>query len=143
MSSLTHRAMLISRHPRHVRRAMLDAEAKARKTGKWGPWEAVPAARASHGWLSEVKTAHRNLAFCVLERDLGDGGKHFAIMSLSDVRPTFHEMQRIKNELAGPTWTGVEIYPPASELVDGADMFHLWARDEELPYSLWHWQRWA
>jgi hypothetical protein len=51
---------------------------------------------------------------------------HLAVSSLSGVRPTFHEMQRIKNELLGPEIIAVEIYPMQDDLVDAADMFHLW-----------------
>jgi hypothetical protein len=34
--------------------------------------------------------------------------------------------QRIKNELAGPEWEAVEIYPAESRLVDMANQYHLW-----------------
>lgn len=36
------------------------------------------------------------------------------------------DMQRIKNELFGPERVAVEVYPPVSELVDQANMYHLW-----------------
>jgi hypothetical protein len=35
-------------------------------------------------------------------------------------------MQRIKDTLAGPDRAAVEVYPPASEVVDQANMYHLW-----------------
>lgn len=38
----------------------------------------------------------------------------------------WRDMQRIKNQLAGPEWEGVEIYPAESRKVDGANQFHLW-----------------
>jgi hypothetical protein len=52
------------------------------------------------------------------------------------VRPTFHEMQRIKDDLAGAEATAVEVYPPRSELVDEADMFHIWVLPAGLPFTL-------
>lgn len=38
----------------------------------------------------------------------------------------WRHFQRIKNQLAGPEWEGVEIYPAESRLVDGANQYHLW-----------------
>lgn len=35
-------------------------------------------------------------------------------------------LHRIKNELAGPDITAIEIYPPADEVVDFANAYHLW-----------------
>lgn len=46
-------------------------------------------------------------------------------------------MQRIKDELAGVRATGVEIYPPHDEIVDGANMYHLWIVPAPLPFGLW------
>jgi hypothetical protein len=45
-------------------------------------------------------------------------------------------MQRIKNEIAGPGCTAVEVYPPAAEVVDGANMFHMWVLPLGLPFGL-------
>ena len=38
----------------------------------------------------------------------------------------WRHFQRIKNELAGPEWEAVEIYPAESRLVDAANQYHLW-----------------
>jgi len=73
--------------------------------------------------------------FSVLERPVV-GATHLAITSLSGVRPTWWEAQRIKNEIAGEAATAVEVYPPASEVVDEADMYHLWILPDPLPFSL-------
>lgn len=125
--------------PRRERREALAKEAKARKTGDWGKWESfdgTPPSRFPDGWLRSVKRVHRNRVFAVLERPLAGGVRHFAITSLSTIRPTWWEMQRIKNELAGEHATAVEGYPPQGEVVDGADMFHLWILVDALPFSL-------
>lgn len=39
----------------------------------------------------------------------------------------FRDFQRIKDELLGPEYEAVEIYPAADRLVDSVDQFHLWA----------------
>jgi len=38
----------------------------------------------------------------------------------------WRDFQRIKNQLAGPEWEAVEIYPAESRIVDMANQFHLW-----------------
>lgn len=47
-------------------------------------------------------------------------------------------LQRIKNELAGPERTAVEVFPAVSQLVDSANMYHLWVLPEgmQLPFTL-------
>lgn len=40
----------------------------------------------------------------------------------------FRDFQRIKNELVGPEWEAVELYPAESRLVDSANQYHLWCQ---------------
>lgn len=48
----------------------------------------------------------------------------------------WRDMQRIKNELVGPEYDAVEIYPAESKLVDGANQYHLWVfLDSLLPFG--------
>ena len=120
-----------------TQKALLTRERKLRKTGEWGPWERIENPyRFKPGWIGEVDHVKRNYVFSVLIRDVGPA-VHLAITSLSQTRPTWPEMQRIKDELAGPKATGVEVYPPQDEIVDGADMYHLWVFSQPLPFSLW------
>lgn len=126
----------IAHLPRGERRAILAREAKNRAEYNWGPWnhKTLPTGTGGCGWNMEVRAVHWNSVFSVLERPT-TGATHFAITSLSGIRPSFHEIQRIKNELAGPDATAVEVYPPQSELVDEADMFHFFVVDP-LPFSI-------
>lgn len=123
---------------RNERRRLLCAEAWARKSGEWGEWETLtfPAGTVGKGWSYDITIAHKNHVFSVLRRDAGGGVTHLAISSLSGERPTWWEMQRIKNELAGPDATAVEVYPPAAEVVDEADMFHIWVLPQPLTFGL-------
>jgi hypothetical protein len=124
---------------RATRRQLLAAEAKNRDAGTWGQWETLTFPRGSVGkgaWISDFTMAHKNKVFSVLDRTLSNGVRHFAVASLSGVRPTWWEMQRIKDELAGCDKTAVEVYPPATEIVDEADMFHIWVLTDRLPFSL-------
>lgn len=125
--------------PRRNRRQILRDEAITRRARKWNKWETLKLPRGTvhpHGWTADITTAHRNNVFSVLDRTLPDGTRHLAITSLSGVRPTWPEMQRIKDEIAGPDATAVEVYPPQAEIVDQADMYHLWVLPAPLPFSL-------
>jgi hypothetical protein len=54
---------------------------------------------------------------------------------------SWSDMQRIKNELAGPDRVAVEVYPEESNLVDQANCYHLWIMppDYKLPFGLHMW----
>lgn len=123
--------------PRPERRLLLRKEARRRRAGDWGGWQFLPGTRVpGHGgWLDDIRGAWRNRVFTVLERPV-EGGLHLAIGSLSGIRPTWWEAQRIKNELGGEPAMAVEIYPPQAEVVDAAPMYHLWVLDEPLPFSI-------
>lgn len=51
---------------------------------------------------------------------------------------SWSDMQRIKNELMGPERVAVEVFPPVSELIDNANIAHLWVMPAgfTLPFSL-------
>ena len=123
---------------RQERRFLLKREERARKSGEWGPWETLtfPRGSAGGGFAADFTTVHRNTVFSVLDRTLPNGVRHLAVSSLSQERPTWWEMQRIKNELAGTTLTAIEVYPPQTQVVDGANMFHIWVLNEPLPFGL-------
>lgn len=121
------------------RQRLLNRERKFRATGDWGHWETMPVfpgSAGNGGWASHVTQRYRNRVFAVLQRNAEAGVIHLAISSLSGIRPTWWEMQRIKDELAGEDTTGIEVYPPKADVVDGADMFHLWVLRGKLPFGL-------
>ncbi|GLQ09268.1 hypothetical protein GCM10007913_12000 [Devosia yakushimensis] len=126
--------------PRNQRRIALRNEQKARTSGNWGPWNATELPMgmpgSMRGWTASVRRVHANRVWSVLERPLPDGAVHLAVSSLSGARPTWWEMQRLKDEIAGTAATAVEIYPPRDEVIDGANMYHLWVVPDGLPYSL-------
>jgi hypothetical protein len=43
--------------------------------------------------------------------------------------------QRLKNQLAGPEYEGIEIYPAESRVVDESNEFHIWCVPWQLPYG--------
>ncbi len=124
--------------PRSQRRHLLDAERRNRKTGAWGDWERLTFPKGAVGktWAGDFTVAHKNKVFCVLDRTLPCGTRHLMISSLSGERPTWHEAQRVKDEIAGAEATAVEVYPPKAEIVDGADAYRLWVLTAPLGFSL-------
>ena len=115
---------------RNTRRAALRSEAAHRKTGIWPAWRIIELplgipGSAPDGWNSLVKRAHVNDVFSVLERPCHGGFIHLMISSLSEIRPTWPEGMRIKDELAGPDRIAVEVYPARGNVVDAANAYHL------------------
>lgn len=111
------------------RRLAAKIEAKALASGKWPPWERdeyPTGTGVGNGWLREVRRAWHNGALAVLERPLRNGFTHLAIRTVSQLEPTWAELQRIKNEIMGEDRAAVQIYPRSCRLVDQADMYHLW-----------------
>jgi hypothetical protein len=49
-----------------------------------------------------------------------------------DGRPctNWRDFQQIKNELVGPEFEGVELFPAESRLVDTANQYHMWVRPQ-------------
>ena len=124
--------------PRRERQAQLSIERRARSSGAWGLWKTIrlPEGRGTGGWGGQMQWVHRNDAFAVLERRVIGSFIHLAISSCSVARPTWREAQRIKDELLGPTVTAIEVYPPQAEIVDAADMYHLWGLYHPLGFGL-------
>ncbi len=120
------------------RQRLLTLERKFRASGAWGPWETIilTPGQAGDGWAGQCHQARRNRVFSVLVRLDASGVVHLAVSSLSGIRPSWHEMQRIKNDIAGPDATAIEVYPPQPQVVDGADMFHIWVLRGKLPFGL-------
>lgn len=126
----------------------LAIEKRARATGKWPPWEEVPAAEIRSiipalgiGWPAQVSRVWRNSVFVVLFREVEtEWGPvaHLAIRTIGEDVVEWAEKQRIKDELMGPERVGVEVFPPRSDLVDEANMYHLWILPEgmALPFSI-------
>lgn len=123
-------------------RAILKREAQLRSSGNWGTWTLVDddtcrlVMRGNTGWVRNIRAAHRNDVFSVLERLDSCGVIHVAVASMSGIRPTWYEMQRIKDELFGAELTAVEIYPAHRDIVDGSDMFHIWILPGDISFGL-------
>lgn len=129
---------------RQQRRHAKALERKAFATGKWGEWRCTPTPQGmpdGKGWVREIRFVYANDIYAVLERPMMTPWgfvRHLAIRTASNLEPPWRDKQRIKNELFGEFETAIEVMPPKSEVVDQADMYHMWILPAEmpLPFSL-------
>lgn len=127
------------------RRQRLAGRALERKglKGDWGLWrittlpDGIP---GGNGWCNQVREARANNIYVVLIRpfldEQGNEVTHLAIRTASQLEPPWRDLQRIKNEICGKEATAVQVMPPASELIDEADMYHMWVLSSRLPFTL-------
>lgn len=75
-----------------------------------------------------------NSVYSVFVRYIGQGALHLSFHrhDREAVRDWRH-FQAIKNEIAGPERTAIEVFPPESQLVDAANEYHLWVLPEGYP----------
>jgi hypothetical protein len=117
---------------RHQRRVAMS---ESRKRRSW-EWQELPIALASGlPALRNIKRAVRNDFWIVqmYEFDCATGHlQHLMIRSVehpngpdSGHEPRWVELQRIKNELCGPDFEAVQVYPRQADVMDQADMYHL------------------
>ena len=80
-------------------------------------------------WVNDRYIIHVDYA------DAEEGRDGFLHVSLRNRANTawahdWRDLQRIKNEIAGPEREACELYPAESRLVDEANQFHLWVLPE-------------
>lgn len=117
---------------------------RARATGRWTEWRwhQINGAPGSTGWAKEFSRIAENGVFAVSVRDVPTewGTVQHAMITtpMPPLEPSWQEMQRIKDSLFGRERVAVEVFPPRSELVDGADAYHLWILPAgfALPFSI-------
>jgi len=116
---------------RNERRAAVALERKSLRTGDWGAWERIelPQGAPGGGWLGRVRYIFRNRLYVVMCRPVTTrAGEvvHCSMRTASNLEPPWRDKQRIKNECFGADRVAVEIMPTVANLVDAADMYHMW-----------------
>ena len=130
---------------RDQRRHAVSLERKAIRSGQWGDWRCTPLPNGipgGNGWCAEIDVAYANDLYAVLVRPLEtEWGTvmHCAIRTASNLEPPWRDKQRIKNELFGANSVAVEVMPRDVEVVDQADMYHMWVLPDGfyLPFTIW------
>ena len=88
--------------------------------------------------FSEGETFWANSHYLVFMRPLASStglgeARHLSLRTVeNDTRHDWRDFQRVKNELCGPDWEAVELYPAQSRVVDTANQYHLWAFSQPL-----------
>jgi hypothetical protein len=104
-------------------------------------FEEIKSKYSATGWFKEIDRAYANGTFSVVVRTIKtEYGlcKHAAIRNLDSTEVTWSEKQEIKNKIFGVNYVAIEVYPKQDELVDGANMYHLWILPLQynLPFNL-------
>ena len=110
-------------------------------------WIGKPTPKGMHisgrGWLSDVNRCYTDVTgtYAVMIRTLTtEWGKmeHAAIRNKTSTDISWREKQKIKNEIFGSERVAIEVFPSSSQLVDGANMYHLWVLPigMKLPFTL-------
>lgn len=121
-------------------RRLTNAEgARLQKLG-WSRWESHPLVSPfGHPAPEGCFAVWKNNLYIVLAMFEPNGITRLQIRP-NDGQPTrsWQHLQRIKNELMGPERVAVEVFPAVSELVDDANIYHLWVLPEgaRLPFRL-------
>lgn len=71
---------------------------------------------------------YKNDRYQVNVRELADNITHLSIKRI-DKKPIhdWRDLQEIKNQIMGPEFEAIELYPAESRRVDSANQYHLWA----------------
>lgn len=114
-----------------LRQKVVRRELRRRRSGCWGEWlrTEMPRGCGPDGWHRGVREMAVNEVFNVSIRPVDPGVLHFWIIVQSCLRPTPQEIQRIKNDLAGPSYTAFEVFPPDRDCADtmlNPTTCHLW-----------------
>lgn len=111
------------------------------KEGEWKKEYSPKEKQVGAGWFGEMDRVYSNKKYSVMIRTVvTDWGviEHAAIRNVSGTDIPWKEKQRIKNEIFGEEYTAIEVFPKESELVDEANMYHLWVFPSaiKLPFGL-------
>lgn len=110
-------------------------------------WIGQPSPKSKHvggGWFGEMNKVYvdEKRFYCVMIRTIvvPEWGQveHAAIRNTPSTDISWAEKQRIKNEIFGNERVAFEVFPKESELVDEANMYHIWVLPEgaSLPINL-------
>jgi hypothetical protein len=104
--------------------------ASAAETGSWEPLRQD--AQDPHLWGNDQVSAS------MLKTTLPNGTGYAQIGYHRRDRAPIRDWrigQRIKNQLCGPEWEAIELYPAESRKVDTANEYHLWCIEGQFPFG--------
>lgn len=119
---------------------------RAKRAGReaWLPFAKFDGRDIAGEWWEEQWA---NNKYVVLVRSIpamttAGQGKHLSIHATDRTHlRDWREYQRIKNEICGEEWEGVELYPAESRLVDGANQYHLFCYPPPFKFAFGYTER--
>lgn len=128
---------------RRDRRIVSALERKERASGHWSAWNMksrgeIAAALErmdakfgnTGGWARQVHTVWTNGWMSVSVRTVKVSPEfevdHAFYTTASETELTWPEKQRLKLALFGPDRTAIEVFPRSEDLIDAANVYHLW-----------------
>jgi hypothetical protein len=109
-----------------IARLVSQTEALVDAPQPWGAWRERSLSESLRPAPHGVTQIFENGWFAVSIRPIASGYHLFISNAPGTPVRSWHDLQRIKNELIGYDHTAVEIFPPQKEVVDQANMTHLW-----------------
>ncbi|KYG90808.1 hypothetical protein A0U40_17930 [[Bacillus] sp. KCTC 13219] len=94
------------------------------------------------GWFGELDRVYRQgNEYVVMVRTLETTWgtiQHACMRNISGTDIPWAEKQRIKNEIFGDEAHAIEVFPKESNLIDEANMYHIWVLPSEMviPFGL-------
>ncbi|MDK8188990.1 hypothetical protein QP794_02675 [Paenibacillus sp. UMB7766-LJ446] len=111
--------------------------------GKWIGRPSPKSMKMGNGWFKELDRVYSSEdgQYAVMTRPVAtEWGQliHACIRNVEGTDIPWAEKQRIKDELLGRDRTAIEVFPAATELVDEANMYHLWVLPAgmKLPFTI-------
>lgn len=131
----------------------MEGKQEADMSRKWMPLTnsgiALPANELAVAQASGIQSIWGNNRYWVFVRRHEGCGAFGTVIQLSikthdgNIRRDWREWMHIKDEICGPHWYAVEVYPPREYEIDNGNVFHLWAWDPQasgfsLPFGWKH-----
>lgn len=104
--------------------------------------EITPEERAKYPAIRDIAQAFYNDVYSVqvylVHTEIGRVQHLIVRGQHNNQEPPWRDMQRIKDELCGPECEALQVYPKAGDVVDQADVYHLWVLppDKPIPFGL-------
>lgn len=117
-------------------------QARSSRPPEWGAWEwrnhLAGHPLAVNGMFACCLNKVYSVQFFRHETDWGEVLHLMVRRHDGQTVRNWYDLQVIKDDLVAPERTAIEVFPPASELVDVAPIYHLWVLPEDmhLPFSL-------
>lgn len=123
-----------------MNRAARKRNEKGHKIVGWSKHPSSKQLKQGDGWFGELdRTYRRNdgQVVCMMRDLQTDWGKVTHLTITAHGQPNWMDKQRIKNELFGEESLAIEVFPKESELVNNANMYHLWIlHEQEIPFGI-------